>query len=56
MKPRRVIGVLSGCLGIAFAVGASYTRAQTPAASGRPASEVVAKVNLAEAGMPAEPV
>jgi quercetin dioxygenase-like cupin family protein len=53
MKPRRVIGTLTGCLGFALLLGTYHARAQTPAASGRPASETVAKVNLAEVGLPA---
>jgi quercetin dioxygenase-like cupin family protein len=52
MKPRRVIGALSCCLGLALALGTYHVRAQQPAAAPRPASEVVAKINLAEVGLP----
>ena len=52
MKPRRTIGVLSGCLGMAMALGTYHLRAQQPAAATRPASETVAKVSLAEVGLP----
>ena len=52
MKPRRTIGVLFSCLGMAIGLGAYHVRAQQPAASARPASETVAKVSLAEVGLP----
>jgi quercetin dioxygenase-like cupin family protein len=50
---RRLIGALSACLGIAVVAGAYHANAQQPAAASRPASETVAKVNLAEVGLPA---
>jgi quercetin dioxygenase-like cupin family protein len=53
MKLRGIIGVLSACLGVAAMVGVYHAQAQQPATSGRPASETVAKVNLAEVGLPA---
>jgi quercetin dioxygenase-like cupin family protein len=53
MKLRGIIGVLSACLGVAAMVGVYDAQAQQPATSGRPASETVAKVNLAEVGLPA---
>ena len=49
----RLSGALLGSLGMAIVLGVSHTGAQTPSASGRPASEVVAKVSLAEVGLPA---
>lgn len=52
MKPR-AIGVLTGCLGIAAVLGVSRSWAQQPVDPNRPTSEVVAKVNLAEVGLPA---
>jgi quercetin dioxygenase-like cupin family protein len=52
MRSRRFIGVLSGCVA-AVALGAYQMRAQQPAASARPTSETVAKVDLAEVGLPA---
>ncbi len=53
MNVRRTIGALAGCLGVALVLGVTQTGAQTPSASGRPQSEVVAKVNLSEVGLPA---
>jgi quercetin dioxygenase-like cupin family protein len=54
MKHLRVIGTLTGCLGLALFLGAGHMRAQQPAADpNRPASEMVAKVSLAEVGLPA---
>ncbi len=54
MKPRRVIGALTGCLGLAVIVGTIQMRAQQPAADPtRPTSEMVAKVSLSEVGLPA---
>jgi quercetin dioxygenase-like cupin family protein len=54
MKHQRVIGTLTGCLGLALVLGANHIRAQQPAADpNRPASELVAKVSLAEVGLPA---
>jgi quercetin dioxygenase-like cupin family protein len=54
MKHQRVIGTLAGCLGLALVLGAGHIRAQQPAADpNRPASELVAKVSLAEVGLPA---
>ena len=53
MNVRCTIGALAGCLGVALVLGVTQTGAQTPSASGRPQSEVVAKVNLSEVGLPA---
>jgi quercetin dioxygenase-like cupin family protein len=52
MELRRVIGVLVSCMGFALVLGAVHTWAQQPADPSRPASESVAKVNLAEIGLP----
>jgi quercetin dioxygenase-like cupin family protein len=54
MKHQRVISTLTACVGLALVLAASHTWAQQPAADpNRPASEVVAKVSLAEVGLPA---
>ena len=54
MKHRRVIGTIAGCLGLTLVVGASHRMfAQQQPDPSRPTSEVVAKVNLAEVGLPA---
>lgn len=54
MKHRRALDVLTGCLGFALFLGASYViSAQQQPAANRPSSEVVAKVNLAEVGLTA---
>jgi quercetin dioxygenase-like cupin family protein len=54
MTHPRVIGTLTGCLGLALVLGVVHIRAQQPAAdANRPASEIVAKVSLAEVGLPA---
>ena len=54
MKHRRVIGTAMGCLGFVVVLGASHVLlAQRQPDPNRPASEVVAKVNLAEVGLPA---
>jgi quercetin dioxygenase-like cupin family protein len=54
IKHRRIIGALAGCVGLALVLGASQLRGQQPAADpNRPTSEVVAKVSLAEVGLPA---
>jgi quercetin dioxygenase-like cupin family protein len=52
MNSRRTIGVLSGCLGIVLLLGAYHVRAQQAADPSRPSSTNVAKVNLAEVGLP----
>jgi quercetin dioxygenase-like cupin family protein len=54
METRRFIGALSVCVGIAFVLGVYDARAQQQAgaAAARPTSENVAKVNLAEVGLP----
>jgi len=54
MKHRRAVVLVTGCLGVALVLGASHIlSAQQAPASNRPASEQVAKVNLAEVGLPA---
>jgi quercetin dioxygenase-like cupin family protein len=57
MKHQRVIitfVTFVGCLGLTFVLWAGHIRAQQPGADpNRPSSEVVAKVNLAEVGLPA---
>jgi quercetin dioxygenase-like cupin family protein len=54
MKHQRAIEVLTGCLGFALLLGASHAiSAQQPQAASRPSSEMVAKVSLAEVGLPA---
>ena len=54
MKHQRVIGTLTGCLGITLALGAGHViLAQQAPDPSRPTSEVVAKVSLAEVGLPA---
>jgi quercetin dioxygenase-like cupin family protein len=53
MKSRRVVGALTGCLGLAVMVGTIHMRAQQAPDPSRPTSEVVAKVSLAEVGLPA---
>jgi quercetin dioxygenase-like cupin family protein len=54
MKQRRIVHVLSCCLAFALILFAGHviTAQQTPDPS-RPSSEMVAKVNLAEVGLPA---
>ena len=53
MRFRPAIGALLGCVGAVLIGAAIHLRAQAPAASPRPASQVVAKVSLAEVGLPA---
>jgi quercetin dioxygenase-like cupin family protein len=54
MTRRRIFDVCAGCLGIAvFCVVGGRIDAQQPADPNRPTSEVVAKVSLAEVGLPA---
>ena len=54
MTHQRAFGTLTGCLGFMLAVGISQAiLAQQPPDPNRPASEVVAKVSLAEVGLPA---
>jgi quercetin dioxygenase-like cupin family protein len=52
MKHRRVVSTIAGCLGLSLVLGASHRMfaQQDPS---RPTSEVVAKVSLAEVGLPA---
>jgi quercetin dioxygenase-like cupin family protein len=54
MKQRRIVHVLTCCLALALILVAGHviSAQQTPDPS-RPSSEVVAKVNLAEVGLPA---
>jgi quercetin dioxygenase-like cupin family protein len=54
MTHQRAFATLTGCLGLALALGASHAiLAQQQPDPNRPSSEVVAKVNLAEVGLPA---
>ena len=54
MKHRRVVHVLTGCVGVTLFLTAGHViSAQQPPAAPRPSSEVVAKVSLAEVGLPA---
>jgi quercetin dioxygenase-like cupin family protein len=54
MKHRRVVHVLTCCLGFALVLAAGHAiSAQQKPDPSRPASEMVAKVNLAEVGLPA---
>jgi quercetin dioxygenase-like cupin family protein len=52
MKSRRTLGVLSGCVGMVLILGVYHVRAQQAADPSRPTSVNVAKVNLAEVGLP----
>jgi quercetin dioxygenase-like cupin family protein len=54
MNHPRIVGALVACLGFALLLGTSHLRAQQSAAdANRPSSEMVAKVSLAEVGLPA---
>jgi quercetin dioxygenase-like cupin family protein len=54
MKHRRVVQVLTCCLGFVLVLVVGHvTSAQQKPDPSRPASEIVAKVNLAEVGLPA---
>jgi quercetin dioxygenase-like cupin family protein len=54
MKHERAMNIVTGCVGIALALGAGRViLAQQPPDPNRPTSEVVAKVSLAEVGLPA---
>ena len=54
MKHRRAVVVVACCLGMAlFLVAGHVISAQQPPDANRPSSEVVAKVSLAEVGLPA---
>jgi len=52
MNRLRLVGALTGCLGIGVILGATLARAQQTPAAPRPQSEVVAKVSLGEVGLP----
>ena len=52
MNSRRTMGLLAAVFGIALALGTYHVRAQQPADPSRPTSVNVAKVNLAEVGLP----
>jgi quercetin dioxygenase-like cupin family protein len=53
MMHRRTFQVLAGCLGFALFLGVSHVILAQQADPNRPSSEVVAKVSLAEVGLPA---